>query len=188
MSIYLDLFLSFMKISFFTIGGGYAMIPLIQSTVAEKGWMTNEMLINFIGIAESTPGPFAVNISTFVGYNQAGILGVLCTTSGILLPPFITILLVYYLGKKFASNPYVTGVLCFLRAAAIALILTAFISIAYSTIIVANPTSGKNEFNWLGLIIMIFSFMCMRLFKKIHPVVYIVLGAGLGIAFYGFII
>lgn len=66
MNIYLDLFLSFMKISFFTIGGGYAMIPLIQSTVTEKGWMTQDMLINFIGIAESTPGPFSVNISTFV--------------------------------------------------------------------------------------------------------------------------
>lgn len=188
MNIYLDLFLSFMKISFFTIGGGYAMIPLIQATVIEKGWMAQEMLINFIGIAESTPGPFSVNISTFVGYNMGGALGVFCATMGILIPPFIIILLIYYVGKKFATNPYVLGVMSFLRASAIALIFTAFISIAYSTIIISNELTGKPSFNWLGLIIMVLSFLGMRFFKKIHPVFYILISAAIGIVFYGFVL
>ncbi|HQC54649.1 MAG TPA: chromate transporter [Clostridia bacterium] len=188
MNIYLDLFLSFMKISFFTIGGGYAMIPLIQSTVTEKGWMTQDMLISFIGIAESTPGPFSVNISTFVGYNMGGALGVLCASMGILLPPFVTILLIYYVGKKFATNPYVIGVMSFLRASAIALIFSAFVSIAYSTIIISNKLTGTPDFNWLGLVIMVLSFLGMRFLKKIHPVVYILLSAGLGILFYGFVL
>lgn len=65
--LYLELFLTFFKIGLFTIGGGYAMLPLIQADVQAKGWMTAEELVNFIAVSESTPGPFAVNVSTYVG-------------------------------------------------------------------------------------------------------------------------
>ena len=64
--LYLELFLTFFKIGLFTIGGGYAMLPLIQADVQAKGWMTAEELVNFIAVSESTPGPFAVNVSTYV--------------------------------------------------------------------------------------------------------------------------
>lgn len=70
--LYLELFLTFFKIGLFTIGGGYAMLPLIQADVQAKGWMTAEELVNFIAVSESTPGPFAVNVSTYVGAELAG--------------------------------------------------------------------------------------------------------------------
>ena len=92
----LELFITFFIIGLFTIGGGYAMIPMINDTVIEKGWLTLEELYNFIAIAESTPGPFAVNTATLVGFSQfpeAPILGAVITTAGVVLPSFIIILL-----------------------------------------------------------------------------------------------
>lgn len=187
MSIFLDLFLSFFKISLFTIGGGYAMIPLIQSTVIEKGWIDTQTLINFIGIAESTPGPFAINIGTFIGYNMGGIPGVICSVAGLFIPPFAIILSLFYFGRKFASNKYVRGVFVFLRPAVLALIFTAFASIAYATIVIIPPNS-TSSFNWFGIILMTLSFAGMRFFKKIHPLFFLLSSAALGLVFYGFII
>ena len=91
--IYLQLFLTFLKIGAFTFGGGYAMIPLIRESVLGYGWLSEEQILNFIAIAESTPGPIAVNMATFVGASQAGILGALVATLGVVLPSFIIILL-----------------------------------------------------------------------------------------------
>ncbi len=187
MNIFLDLFLSFFKISLFTIGGGYAMIPLIQSTVIGKGWIDAETLINFIGIAESTPGPFAINIGTFIGYNMGGIMGVICAIAGLFIPPFIIILCLFYFGKKFATNKYVKGVFVFLRPAVLALIFTAFVSVTYATLSVVPP-NGSDKFNWFGIILMALSFIGMRVFKKVHPVVFLLSTAALGLVFYGFII
>ena len=75
--LYLELFLTFFKIGLFTIGGGYAMLPLIQADVQAKGWMTAEELVNFIAVSESTPGPFAVNVSTYVGAELAAVIGMI---------------------------------------------------------------------------------------------------------------
>ncbi len=92
--LYLELFLTFFKIGLFTIGGGYAMLPLIQADVQAKGWMTAKELVNFIAVSESTPGPFAVNVSTYVGAELAGLPGAFCATLGVVLPSFLIILLV----------------------------------------------------------------------------------------------
>lgn len=99
--IYLTLFWTFFKVGLFTIGGGYAMIPLIQHEVIERhGWMTAEQFTEFVGIAESTPGPFAINISTFAGVHAAqeaggsGLLGSLCSTGGVIVPSLVIILLI----------------------------------------------------------------------------------------------
>lgn len=89
--IYLELFFTFFKIGLFTFGGGYAMIPMIQQSVVAKGWLTVDEVMSFVGIAESTPGPFAINIATFVGMSQSGILGAVCTTLGVVMPSFIII-------------------------------------------------------------------------------------------------
>ena len=93
--IYLELFWIFFRIGLFTIGGGYAMIPMItQEIVDEKGWLTDTQLLNYIGISESTPGPFAINIATYVGAETGGIGGALCATLGVVLPSFVCILIV----------------------------------------------------------------------------------------------
>ena len=82
-----ELFLTFMKIGGFTFGGGYAMIPLIQrETVEVKGWITDDDILEIIAIAESTPGPIAINSATFVGYRTAGVLGSAAATLGVVLP------------------------------------------------------------------------------------------------------
>ena len=84
-----DLMLTFMKIGLFTFGGGYAMLPLIQSETVARGWIGAEALMDFVAVAESTPGPFAINIATYVGAETGGVLGSLCATLGVVLPSFI---------------------------------------------------------------------------------------------------
>ena len=88
----LELFLTFMKIGGFTFGGGHAMIPLIQKEAVEnKKWVTDDDILEIIAIAESTPGPVAINCATFVGYKRAGIWGAICATLGVVLPSFLII-------------------------------------------------------------------------------------------------
>ena len=87
-------FATFFKIGAFTFGGGYAMIPLIQNEAVEKNkWITDDDILEIIAIAESTPGPIAINSATFVGYRAAGVLGSVCATLGVVLPSFVIILL-----------------------------------------------------------------------------------------------
>ena len=102
--IFLDLFFTFFKIGAFTFGGGYAMLPLIQEEVLRKNWATSSELIDFIAVSESTPGPFAVNISTFIGTQMGGFLGSVCATLGVVLPSFIIILIVAQVFEKFKTK------------------------------------------------------------------------------------
>ena len=99
--IYLLLFFTFLKIGAFTFGGGYAMLPLVQGEVASHGWMTAEELVNFIAVSESTPGPFAVNVSTYVGAETGGLPGAFCATLGVVLPSFVIILIVAKCFERF---------------------------------------------------------------------------------------
>ena len=87
--IYLKLFFTFMKIGLFTIGGGYAMLPMIQQEVLANGWTDTASLVNFIAVSESTPGPFAINIATYIGSKIGGMFGSVCTTFGVVLPSFV---------------------------------------------------------------------------------------------------
>ena len=92
MTVLLGLFLTFFKIGLFTFGGGYAMISIIEDTcVRKKKWITDEEMINMTVIAESTPGPIAINCSTYIGYKQKGLLGAVAATLGVILPSFIII-------------------------------------------------------------------------------------------------
>ncbi|MBR2651064.1 MAG: chromate transporter, partial [Clostridia bacterium] len=92
--IYLMLFLTFLKIGAASFGGGFGMISLIREDCLANGWLTEEELLNFIAVAESTPGPIAVNMATFVGSSQGGILGAFLATLGVVLPSFVIILLI----------------------------------------------------------------------------------------------
>lgn len=95
MGIFLELFLLFAKIGLFTFGGGYAMIPLIENTCVEKKkWITHDEMMNITVIAESTPGPIAINCATYVGYKKAGIIGALTSTLGVALPSFAVIFVI----------------------------------------------------------------------------------------------
>jgi chromate transporter len=123
------LFRLFFKVGLFTFGGGYAMIPLIQKEVAEeKGWITDEEILDVIAIAESTPGPIAINSATFVGYRVAGALGSACATFGVVLPSFIIISIISLVLKEFSQYEAVQFAFNGIRAGVLALVIKAFYS------------------------------------------------------------
>ena len=124
----LELFVTFFKIGLFTIGGGYAMLPLIQADVQAHSWMTAEELVNFIAVSESTPGPFAVNVSTYVGAELAGLPGALCATLGVVLPSFLVIYAVSFVLRQFSDLAVVQYAFNGIRAGVLALLLKALLS------------------------------------------------------------
>lgn len=130
MSVYVDLFLTFFKIGAFTFGGGYAMIPLIQSDVVEKKrWINEEEMLDMIAIAESTPGVMAVNSATFVGYRIGGFWGSVCATIGVVIPSFFIILIITLFLDKFRSNPWVDAAFKGIRAGVVVLIVSAVVKL-----------------------------------------------------------
>ena len=127
----LSLFLTFMKIGAFTFGGGYAMIPLIQrEVVEEKKWISESELIDMIAIAESTPGPIAINSATFVGHHVGGFWGAFCATLGVILPSFAIIAAISYVLQQFERLRAVKYAFMGIRAGVLALILKAFWNMA----------------------------------------------------------
>lgn len=119
-------FFTFCKIGAFTFGGGYAMIPLIQHEAVEKHhWVTEEDILEIVAIAESTPGPIAINAATFVGYRKAGIGGGIAATLGVILPSFLIILAISGILREFQENLYVAYAFRGIRAGVLALIVKA---------------------------------------------------------------
>lgn len=174
----LILFLTFFKIGAFTFGGGYAMIPLIQAEVNSHGWLSAEEVVNFIAIAESTPGPIAVNMATFVGTRMAGIPGAICATVGVVLPSFIIILIVARCFQKFKSSRVISGCMSGLRPAVVGLIGSALISVGKTVFFPAGLAFGSNFLIALA----IFGICAALAFKKLHPIAVICISAILGIA------
>lgn len=142
--IYLLLFYEFFKIGLFTFGGGYAMIPLISQAVERHGWASAEMLTNMLAVSESTPGPFSVNMATFVGLRQGGFLGACCSTFGVVLPSFLVILLIAGLMTRVTRrHPLIQGALTAIRPIVVAAIAAAFVSlISKNCLGGATPADG----------------------------------------------
>ena len=121
--IYLTLFIEFFKVGLFSFGGGFGMIPLIQDAVIRHNWMSEDAFYNFIGVCESTPGPIAVNMATYVGSTQAGLPGGIVATLGVITPSFFIILLIAAVIKNLTKNTYVQGFLYGIKPVILALIL-----------------------------------------------------------------
>ena len=178
--ILLELFFTFFKIGAFTFGGGYAMLPLVQAEVLEKGWMPMSEIINFIAVSESTPGPFAINISTYIGAEMAGLAGSICATLGTVMPSFIIILIVARCFDRFRSSKLIAGIMSGLKPAVVGLIAAAIVSIAKT---VLAPTGVFKLDTGLAVSLVIFAIgLFMTLKKKAHPVLLICIGAVMGIA------
>lgn len=175
--IFLELFWTFFRIGLFTFGGGYAMLPLIQQEVQAHGWMSIEDLVNFVAVSESTPGPFAVNVSTYVGSEMGGVLGAFCATMGVVLPSFLVILVVARCYERFRSSRVVKGLMCGLKPAVIGLIGSAIVSVG-QTVFFPQGLALSAGF-WCSLVI--FAGMAVLAFRKVHPIVVIALSACLGI-------
>ena len=187
--IYLTLFITFFEIGLFTFGGGYAMISLIREKVLEFGWLSEEELLNMIAVSESTPGPIAVNMATFVGSTQGGILGSLVATLGVVLPSFIIILLISALIRNFLKYKGVQAFLGGVRPCVVALILATAITMLLSSVFGFTTLSGGFDIDLRGLIILAILVVIALIFKKIKkkkpsPILMIIISAGLGMLIY----
>ena len=157
-----QLFITFIKIGAFTFGGGYAMVPLIQrETVEKKKWINDDDILEIVAIAESTPGPIAVNSATFVGYKTAGVLGAAAATIGVVLPSFTIIYFISFVIDKFENNTAVKYAFSGIRAGVLALIIKALWTM-----------SKKSAKNIISFIITAFAFIFAALNIK---VIYIIL-------------
>lgn len=186
--IFIELFLTFFKIGLFTFGGGYAMLPLIEAEVTGKNWMPLEELVNFIAVSESTPGPFAINISTYIGSVKGGefsflgtFFGSFCATLGVVLPSFIVILIVARFYEKFKTSKIVSGCMTGLKPAVIGLIGSAAISIAATVFAPLGFTLAIFKTTEFFVSLVIFILCTILIFKKVHPIIVICLAAVLGI-------
>lgn len=162
----LELFTSFFKIGAFTFGGGYAMVPLIQDEAIErKKWINEEEMMDMLAIAESTPGPIAINSATFVGYKVAGFWGSVVSTLGVILPSLIIITLIAFFFENFLSVPIIGAAFKGIRAGVSVLILNAGIRmykavkkglIGYLLIATAFLVSIFSNFRFISLILIFF--------------------------------
>ena len=160
----LQVFVSFFKIGAFTFGGGYAMIPLIQKEAVEKRhWVTDEDILDIIAIAESTPGPIAINSATFVGYKAAGVLGSVCATLGVVLPSFTIILFLSFVLKQFSEFNPVVHAFNGIRAGVLALLVKALWTMY-----------KKNPKGWAAYIVMAAAFVLTAIFD--FNVIFVLIG------------
>ena len=179
--IYLILFWTFFKIGLFTFGGGYAMLPLIMAEVESHGWLEIADLVNFVAVSESTPGPFAINISTYIGMKTAGLFGAVCATTGVVMPSVLIILIVARFYMRFRQNVAVQGGLSGLKPSAIGLIAAAVVSLGAAVFFPAG--FSQNVFTtpdfWISA--GIFVSMLVFIFFINKPILVIVISAVLGI-------
>ena len=176
--IYWQLFFSFLQIGAFSIGGGYAAMPLIQSQVVEKyGWLTMGQFTDLITIAEMTPGPIAVNSATFVGINIAGIPGAIIATMGCIAPSLIIVSVLAFIYDRFKGVSVLQSVLGSLRPAVVALIAGAGLSILQYVVFKDGTFSvSLSNLDFIGSVIFIGAFFVLRRFKW-NPIL-VMLGCG----------
>jgi chromate transporter len=190
--ILLELFLVFLKIGSISFGGGYAMIALIREEVLLRGWLTESELLNLVAVAESTPGPIAVNMATFVGSEMGGILGSLLATLGVVLPSFVIILLVAAVIRSFLRLGAVKAFLSGLRPVVVGLILATAVTLLLGTLFGIKRLSDPISVDLPGVLILELLFAVSLLWKRFKgkkpsPIVMILLSAALGLLLYPFL-
>lgn len=177
--IYLQLFLSFIKIGLFSFGGGYAMIPLIQKEIESHGWLSASQFVDIIAISEMTPGPVAVNSATFVGYKVAGVLGGIVATFGVALPSVVLILIVSRYFFRFQDHPLNKMIFYGIRPIVVGLIFSAAIFVAQTAFIKEGATLFS-IIDFKSVIIFLVTLICLIKFK-INPIVMIIIAGILGV-------
>lgn len=189
----LELFWTFFKIGAFTFGGGYAMLPLVQAAVINHGWLAEAQIVDFIAVSESTPGPFAINIATYVG-SQRGVaifgdglfgtvFGAFVATLGVVLPSFIIILLVAKFFEKFKNSKTVSGCMSGLKPAVIGLISSAVISIGTTVFFPVNISLSvfSSAAFYVSLAIFCIALVLVLKAKKLSPIYLIIGSAVIGV-------
>jgi len=183
MNIFLQLFLSFFQVGLFSIGGGYAAIPLIQvHSVDIKGWLTLAEFADLVTIAEMTPGPIAINSATFVGMKVAGLGGVLAATLGNILPSCIIMIILAKLYEKYNKQTLLKDILENVRPVVVAAIFTAGLSLLQLAI--GSITLGLEALDLFAIIVFVLAFLLLNSKKiKVGPIILLVVGAFVGIGY-----
>lgn len=168
-NILLELFFAFFKIGLFTIGGGYAMLPMLQKEVVEKyKWTTEDEIMNYYAIGQSTPGIIAINTATFIGFKKRGVIGAIVATLGMVTPSLIIIMSIARFFLMFSSNILVQKAFMGIRVVVIVLILNAVFKMAKKSIV-----------NWILAIIAMLAFLSIVMFS-VSPIYVIIISAIIG--------
>lgn len=187
----LELFAVFFKIGLFTFGGGYAMLPLIQQEALSRGWLDADTLYRFIGVCESTPGPIAVNMATFVGSTQAGLSGAACATLGVVLPALLVMLLIAAAMKDFGNNGIVRGAMSGIRPVVAGMILAVGLWTAVRCLLPQAGSGGlalSPDPRQIGIALALCGatlLWCRGLKRRFSPILLILFSALCGIVAYG---
>ena len=189
--IYLQLFLTFLKVGTFAFGGGYAMLSLIGDSVLRYSWMTEKELLNFVGVETVIPGPIAVNMATYIGYEQGGFLGALLSTIGVVLPSFIIILLIASIIKNLLKYAPVKTFIASMRPALGGLILSVAVTMALTVFFGINSIKNINfTFDWRSLVVMAVIILipiiwkCVKK-KEFSSILLVIISGAMGMLLFG---
>ena len=177
---YLDLFLGFLRVGLFSFGGAYAAIPLIREVVLSYGWMTDAELSNMIAISESTPGPIMINLATYVGSSQGGILGAFLATFAVVLPAFFIIILLMVVLKKAYENKYVKAVMDGFKSSIVGIILATGAFLIWGNVVSNSVIRWHSLVVTFVLAILLFGYKPVTK-KNLSPFALIIVAAVLGI-------
>lgn len=180
--IYVKLFLEFLWVGCFTFGGGYGSIPLIRDVVLRNNWLTEDTFSYMIAVSESTPGPVMVNLATYVGSSQGGLLGAVLATVAAVLPAFAIILLLMVILQNAIKNPWVKAALGGMQPCAVGIILATGVQLTLH----ACLPQGSVDFRALIIAAILVGVIvyCKKQKKKMSPIRLIAISAVLGILFY----
>ena len=169
-SILFELYKVFFRVGMFTIGGGYAMLPMLRKEVVDKhGWATDEDIMDYYAVGQSTPGIIAINTATFIGYKKAGVLGAIVSTLGMVTPSWIIIILIAMFFERFADNDLVQSAFMGIRVVVVVLIINAVIKM------------GKKSIkNWISVLLALGAFLFIVL-TSFSPIPVIIISGILGI-------
>lgn len=178
------LFITFFKIGLFSIGGGYAIIPMIQEQVVElNAWVTPQIFTDIITISQMTPGPLAVNTSTFVGIQIAGISGAIVATVGCVLAGIVISIALYCFFQKFKKSNYVFEVLRTLKATSVGLILSASATIMLLSFCKTSDLKAIVDFDFIAVVLFTISLFLLRKYKM-NPITLMILTGIAGVFIY----
>ena len=183
--IYWQLFLSFFKTGLFSVGGGLATLPFLYEIADRYGWFTKQMLSDMLAVSESTPGPIGVNMATYAGFVTKGVSGALMATFALVIPSVIVILLVAKFMKKFRENPLVQHAFEGIRPAVVAIVAVAVLEVVRVSVLNLPAYEASHQLldlvRPLPIAILAVFLVITNVWKKLHPIAMIALGAAIGI-------
>ncbi len=185
MMFYLQLFFEFFKTGLFAVGGGMATLPFLHDMAERTGWFTAAQLTDMVAVSESTPGPIGVNMASYVGFTTAGIPGAVLATLGLITPSIIVILVIAAFLRSFRENRYVNGAFYGLRPASTAMVASAGITVAAVSLFHPEMT-GLAAVDWKAVALAAVLLVLTRWVKptkKLHPIVFILASAVIGVVF-----